>query len=68
MVVLGSRLSSRNAPTSFASASWVHAGQQEDIDEVAEREGERAEEAGSDPARQAAAAGAGKDRAEPSHG
>jgi hypothetical protein len=46
----------------------VHAGQQEDIDEVAEREGERAEEAGSDPARQAAAAGAGKDRAEPSHG
>ncbi|MDQ3240440.1 MAG: glutamate synthase large subunit [Actinomycetota bacterium] len=46
----------------------VHSGQQEDIAEAAEREGEEAEDANLDDARQAAAAAAGKDRAEPSHG
>jgi len=46
----------------------VHAGQQEDIADVAEREAERTERAGLDRAREAAAAAAGKDRAEPSHG
>ncbi len=46
----------------------VHPGQQEDIAEAAEREGEEAEDANLDDARQAAAAAAGKDRAEPSHG
>ena len=55
-------------PGSAGDREPVHAGQQEDIAEVAEREGERAEEADLDEARQAAAAGAGKDRAEPSHG
>jgi glutamate synthase (NADPH) large chain len=46
----------------------VHAGQQEDVAEAAEREAELAESAGADDARRAAAAGAGKDRVEPSHG
>jgi glutamate synthase domain-containing protein 2/glutamate synthase domain-containing protein 3 len=46
----------------------VHAGQQEDIADAAEREAERTERAGLDRAREAAAAAAGKDRAEPSHG
>ena len=55
-------------PGSQGEREPVHAGQQEDIAEVAEREGEEAEDANLDEARQAAAAGAGKDRAEPSHG
>jgi len=46
----------------------VHAGQQEDIAEAAEREAERAERAGLHEAHEAAAAAAGKDRTEPSHG
>ncbi len=51
-----------------ADGSPVHAGQQEDIADAAEREAERAERAGLHRAHEAAAAAAGKDRAEPSHG
>ena len=46
----------------------VHPGKQEDIAEAAEREAARAARAGLDRAREAAAAAAGKDRVEPSHG